>query len=173
MRFPHLGLRVIERAEPNAMARVVYDVRHVATQDAAFDALAARDFDAKRMAVVETSAPLERTSFPREAHAARYLLDGHDEVVIEANAAQDGLLVVAESYDPGWRASIDGREVTVLRVNGMQQGVLLPRGRHEVRLRYHAMGFTPGVILSAVTLALVLVMAWRSRAHTAAAAAAG
>ena len=43
---------------------------------------------------------------------------------------------VAEKYDPGWKATVNGKPAEVLRVDYMFQGLFLPgAGRHEIVLR--------------------------------------
>ncbi len=47
-----------------------------------------------------------------------------------------GYLVAANAYDPGWKATLDGAEVPVLRANYAFQAVEIPPGTWEVELRY-------------------------------------
>ncbi len=82
------------------------------------------------------------------------------EVAVESPGA--ALLVVAEAWYPGWRASIAGREVPCFPVNGWMRGVRVPAGRSVVRLAYHQNGLLAGSVLSLVA-GLVLVWAGRSR----------
>jgi hypothetical protein len=67
---------------------------------------------------------------------------GRIEVRTDAGARQ--LLVVSESFDAGWVATIDGREATVEQVNGDFLGSVVPAGRHDIALtfspRFLAMG---------------------------------
>lgn len=67
------------------------------------------------------------------------------------HAAGPGLLVVAESWDPGWAARVDGKPTPILRVNDVQIGVPLTKGTHRVTLRYRARGLRAGLGLMAVT----------------------
>jgi hypothetical protein len=63
-----------------------------------------------------------------------------------------GRLVVAETWDPGWRAWIDGRPAAVERLPGILMGIPVGPGAGSVELRYHPDGFVPGLALSAVGL---------------------
>jgi Bacterial membrane protein YfhO len=162
--FPELDVRVVARREPAAMARVVYEVHHVSAQAAAFEQLAAQAFDVRNTAIVEARTPLkDAAATPVPATPARYSVDKDEEQVIEAQASQPGLLVIAQTYDPSWRATVDGREAALLRVNAMQQGVLLTAGLHEVRLRYRAPGLLWGTLVSVATLLLVCIAWWKGR----------
>ncbi len=46
------------------------------------------------------------------------------------------LLRVADRYETGWQARVDGRPEPVRRVDYMFQGVFVPAGEHTVELRY-------------------------------------
>jgi hypothetical protein len=73
-------------------------------------------------------------------------------VRLEVKAARPALLVVAESWYPGWRGSVDGQPVEVLRANYLSQGVVVPAGTHMVELRYAPGAFTYGAITSMLGL---------------------
>ena len=68
-------------------------------------------------------------------------------------AAGPTILRVSEKYDPNWKAWVDGQPVPVLRVDYIFQGVALPAGQHEVRLR-----FAPAIWPLAVQVAGMLLM---------------
>jgi uncharacterized membrane protein YfhO len=72
---------------------------------------------------------------------------------IEVRAEGPGLLVVAESWDPGWSARVDGAPAGVLRVNQAQLGIPLGPGTHRVFLRHRPAGFAAGVALALLAAA--------------------
>jgi hypothetical protein len=78
-----------------------------------------------------------------------------------------GRLVVAETWDPGWRATVGGRPAAVEPHRGVLMEVPVGPGADRLELRYHPDGLVPGMILSAVGLAAVAVGALRRRARTA------
>jgi hypothetical protein len=76
-----------------------------------------------------------------------------------------GLLVVAESYDEGWSASVDGHEATIMLANGYQCGVFVPADSQAVVFRYRPAGLRAGAVLSLTCLGLCIawgVRAWRT-----------
>ncbi|HSD65958.1 MAG TPA: hypothetical protein VLF95_04615, partial [Vicinamibacteria bacterium] len=72
-------------------------------------------------------------------------------------AAGPGLLVLAEGWDAGWTAAVDGREARVLRVNGDRVGVVLPEGNHRVLLAHRARGLGTGIALATLAAAALAV----------------
>jgi hypothetical protein len=82
-----------------------------------------------------------------------------------ADSPDGGYLVLAESWYPGWTATIDGVPADVLRANHLVQAVVLPPGRHEVRFVYRSRSLRRGcaVALGALLVPAVAVAAVRLR----------
>ena len=64
-------------------------------------------------------------------------------------------LVVAETWDPGWKATVDGQAVAIEPRDGILMTVPLPAGSGSVDLRYHPAGFTLGMMLSLLGLGVL------------------
>jgi hypothetical protein len=87
--------------------------------------------------------------------SARLLVDEPEHLVIETESTGPGWLVVADTYDPGWTATIDGRPATIHPANLAQRGIAIPSaGSFRVEMSYTPAGFELGVGLSIVGLAL-------------------
>jgi len=79
-----------------------------------------------------------------------------------------GRLVIAESWDAGWRGSINGKAVDVEMKDGLMMAVSAPPGPARLSLRYVPVGLLPGLAISLAALALALAMVMlRSRARAA------
>jgi hypothetical protein len=79
-------------------------------------------------------------------------------IEIDARMGCDAIVVVSESWAPGWRAEIDGRPAPVHRVNGGMRGVAVPKGSHRVILAYRPNSVVLGAALTLCGLiGLVLV----------------
>nr|NIP86480.1 YfhO family protein [Planctomycetales bacterium] len=66
------------------------------------------------------------------------------------------LLVVAESFHPGWQALIDGQPAAVRRVNGDFIGCEVPAGRHHVQLGFRPASLKKGTTFTCCGLGLML-----------------
>ena len=92
-------------------------------------------------------------------------------VVVNTDLDSAGFLVLTDSYYPGWKAFVDGKESAVLRANYMFRAVALGPGRHVVEFRYVPASLTVGAAISLLTLlALVAFLIHNLRvchAHTA------
>ena len=77
---------------------------------------------------------------------------------IQVDCPASRLLVISESYHPGWQATIDGRPERLLRVNGDFLGCVVPGGKHEVGLAFRPASLRWGLLLSCAGLLLTLLI---------------
>jgi hypothetical protein len=153
-------------ANPHALPRafLVGGVAAASGPEDALRQLVAPGFDPRRSVVVETDAkldPMPPADAPGDARITAYQ---SERVVVEAQAASPAWLVLTDSFDPDWSATIDREPARVLPADGMFRAVPLPPGRWEVEFRYRPRALRWGSVASALTLLLVLGLAWRWRA---------
>ena len=71
-----------------------------------------------------------------------------DRLVIRAEMACNGMVILSDAFYPGWRARVDHRPAEIHEVNGAMRGVAVPRGRHIVTMRYRPVSVYLGAALS-------------------------
>jgi uncharacterized membrane protein YfhO len=79
------------------------------------------------------------------------------------------VLVLTDVSYPGWKATVDGKDVDLERVDYLLRGVPVPPGRHRVEMRYEPASWRVGWITSLVSLIVLLglvVAGIRLRART-------
>ncbi|WP_030681734.1 DUF3367 domain-containing protein [Streptomyces cellulosae] len=117
-----------------------------------------------------TDVTLTRGTVPEASPAGRELrvrdwLGDRREATVGSGAAS--YMTTYENYNDGWRATLDGKELTPVRLDGWQQGWRIPAGAGgTVKLSYEpATTYDAGLIGSAVALAALLGLAlWRRNA---------
>src|SRR4029079_469713 len=57
--------------------------------------------------------------------AARIAKAGANDVTVEASLPSEGFLVLRDSYDVSWRATVDGQPAEMVRANGLYRAVRL------------------------------------------------
>jgi hypothetical protein len=82
-----------------------------------------------------------------------------ERIEIEAEADRPTLVVLRDTFAPGWVARVDGSPAPVLRADGRHRAVPIGAGRHRVILSYRAPGLVAGFVLS-VASGLVLLLLW-------------
>jgi hypothetical protein len=125
--------------------------------------LADRSFDPRRIVLLDSAdAPvLEFAAGPSSVT----LRDSPNTVTIRATSEFGGFLVLADTFYPGWQATLDGQPIRILRANYAFRAVALPPGEHTVVFQYAPLSFRVGVAISLVALAIVvgwlIFLSWR------------
>ncbi len=76
----------------------------------------------------------------------------------EVESLCTALLVVNDSYFPGWAATLDGQSTEILRANSLVRGIVVPAGKHEVAFAYRPASFRIGAATSGITLVVLLLV---------------
>jgi hypothetical protein len=126
-------------------------------------------FDPARSAYVEQDPNIAPTPGAAPGSAV-YREVTPEDVRVTVDTPTPALVVVRNSYDAGWSATVDGRPAPLLATDYLVQGVAVPAGRHEVRLVYHdgdvIWGMRLGLIVWIILLASIpaaLLLERRSR----------
>jgi len=99
------------------------------------------------------------------AGAAGIVLDRPGLLIAQTEGGSPSLLVVAESYHDGWRATVDGRPAAVIRAQGDFLGCRLEPGRHRVELRFRPVSLMLGKLGTAVGILLLAGLFWPRKAE--------
>ena len=84
-------------------------------------------------------------------------------VTVAASAEGPALLVLADTWDPNWRPTVDGEPADLLRANHWQRAVVLPEGEHTVRFEYDDSEVVAGGAVTAASLLLIAALAFADR----------
>lgn len=132
-----------------------------------FQAILDPRFDARRLAVVSDTSPLQA---PRITAAPAPLViaattsnysPGHATVALGEPSPKGAALVVSENYYPGWRATVDGLPQPTFRADFNLIGVQLPAGSRKIELTFQdpAVGMGKAVTILALLLAAAALAA--------------
>lgn len=74
---------------------------------------------------------------PADSTASIKILN-YDEALIEAevNASGNNFVFIGNSYHPGWNAYSNGEKIKVYKTNHGYLGVVIPKGKHNLRIEY-------------------------------------
>ncbi len=82
----------------------------------------------------------------------------NERAVFEVTSARKQFLFMSDTWYPGWKAYIDGKETHIYRANYAFRAVAVPPGQHTVMFCYKPWWYTAGIIISLVTLASILLL---------------
>lgn len=149
------GLNVYQRPDAFPRVRTFHEVRRISSGAELMPVLnSMKPEELASQAVVTASTPnLEKCGGQDTAEIRHY---DPSRVVIEARMACRGLVVLADTDFPGWRATVDGRDTAIVPVYGQIRGVAVDAGRHEIEFKFRPMSVYAGVFISLISLAFAL-----------------
>jgi hypothetical protein len=143
----------LKDAEP--LATIAPTVTSADDLDHALGLVTAPGFDPSRVTVVEP--PVVATSMP-SARPAEVSIERVSPIEVRIHVEPDaaGVLTIRDAFDPGWRATADGRPASTLPVDGFLLGVVLPTGARDVVLTYHDDAVIRGLVIGGVAWPVLL-----------------
>ncbi len=122
----------------------------------ALQRLSTAEFEPLREVILDGDAPIRPSSHLK----AQAIIERYDNnvVTIQTAASEDGILVLADSHYPGWKAFVDGKETKIFKANHFFRAVVSPKGNHRIEFRYEPWSFRLGIIISTFTLVCVVAI---------------
>jgi hypothetical protein len=160
--FEEGELKVFEMGDPFERAWLVPSVEVMADGSAIVQRLAAAELELRQIALA--SVPPALPLRPAATGTVSVSEFSPTYLEVDVTTQENQLLVLSQIYYPGWRAEIDGRPVDLLRLNLVQQGLVIPAGDHLVRLSFRPNSFIAGsLITGAAFLLSVGMLIWNRR----------
>jgi hypothetical protein len=150
-------VRVLENPRALPQAWIVHDALQVADGEA-LPLLKTGEVDPRQTALLETSPPEMAPAFDSAADRVTTLDSEPDMLRLATVTDAPGLLMLSESFDPGWRAYIDGEPAPVLVADHLLRAVPLLAGKHVVELRYEPRSLQIGIAISSATALVTLIL---------------
>jgi hypothetical protein len=149
-------------SNPDALARVLAPRRVVFVADSNAARGMLDTLDPAETAVVEGSRG------PLSPGPTQVQITGYEDNLyrVRYTAPSDCLLRFAVPYFPGWRATVEGRELRVQPTDYALSGVIVPAGAHELTFSYRSRYFLTGAMVSGLTLLVLVGIAGMERRRT-------
>jgi len=81
-----------------------------------------------------------------------------NKVQITANLRDSsGLLYLADTYTPDWKAFVNGKEQAIIKTNIIFRGVQLPKGQSTIVMQYQPKSFTIGLGLTSIGIIFTII----------------
>lgn len=160
------GVRIYELSGVLPRAFVVGHVRPVSSDDDVRAMLLSAGFDPRGEAIV--AAPFPPLTSPLSSNAASstkvdFSREGGTVAKVQVSLQTPGLLVLSEGFYPGWRATLDGVDVPIVRANSMMRAVAVPAGEHDVVFRFRPWSVMLGLAVTILgAIGLLLTSRWSS-----------
>ncbi len=115
-----------------------------------------KDFNLKQEIVLEKDPGINKTE--RDIGNAKIINYQPNNIEISVDAKNKALLFLADNYYKGWKATVDGKKVSILKADYTFRAVGVDEGKHSVRFWYDPWSFRLGLYLATVGLIGILIM---------------
>jgi len=92
-----------------------------------------------------------------------FISESNNRLSLRVEAETESILVLSDTFYPGWKVFVDGRKERILRANYNFRAVSLSRGVHQVEFVYAPLSFKLGAGLSIVGVISCAIIGWSSR----------
>ncbi len=113
----------------------------------------AKETDFTSTAFVDASVLFVPDNLPgiKRVHITEYT---PNKVSIDVETPSDAFLVLSDTYYPGWKARVDGKQMDIYRTNYTFRGVVVPKGAHVVTFSYEPDSLKFGAALSVLSVTI-------------------
>lgn len=151
------GVKVYQNQTVLPRAFFVYKTQVVDSPAASLARITDPAFAFRESAVLEAQPALALGPQPPVAPDVHLQTYQGDHVAFDVQTATNGLLVLTDTYMPGWHATIDGQTAPLYVADHAFRAVAVPAGRHQVTFSYAPLSFRLGALISGLTLIGVLL----------------
>lgn len=147
-------------------AFMVHRAELVSDPDEAVARMSVDGFNPAKVAVIEASPSREELASlaaSGEASVSEVEITDYkdDQITLTVETQRPGLLVLSDTYYPGWQAYVDGERTPIYPTDVALRSVYLEAGEHEVIFVYSPASFKLGAVISGLSLlALATFAGW-------------
>lgn len=170
------GVRWYQSEEAKPDAYLVHKIIAVDSADEAVDKISSPNFNSDEFVVLENSELGVKTwlqiaqnvgSKPSlSKDTVKYIRESNCSIALSTDSEEPSVLVINETFYPGWKATIDGRSAPIIHGNHLFKAVLLEAGRHKVQISYFPDSLKIGLLLSIIGIAGAVILLIRKPATT-------
>jgi len=153
------GLKVFENAGAIPRARLVHSTAVVPDETGVMAKVHDANTDLLRTVVLQGSAPTLDTCDGGTVEVARYRPTS---IVLHADSPCRAMVVLADVWYPGWKATVDGKPAQIWKAYNVVRGVVVDAGQHEVVMVYRPLSVFLGGALGGLGILLCVALQFHS-----------
>ncbi len=128
--------------------------------------LVSKNFDPEKIVLLDAEPknfPCVETSLKDKQKPVTIVTYESNSVELSVNSQEKKLLILSDSYYPGWKATINDKNTEILRANYLFRAVIIQPGENKVRFEYDPLSFKLGLIISMTTVLICGLYFWRKK----------
>jgi hypothetical protein len=149
---------IIENQSVLPRAYIPTSAQVVKSDDEALQRMSGFDFDPRKTVFMTDDLGL-----PRTMHGtARVQYETPTRTRLEMDMQTEGLVLLSDRWDAGWRAELDNTPCSIYRVDVALRGFRVPAGKHSIVCTYDPPSLRKGFAITLAGVAVLLVWsAWK------------
>jgi len=121
-------------------------------------------FNPQNTAIVEEGIPLQNNRETAKQYRLKIVSYTPNRIVVNLTNFEKGMLVLLDTYYPGWKVYIDGKPSKIYRTDYLFRGVYIAEeGNHKVVFLYRPKSFFIGAAITAITLFCCIWGLWKAK----------
>lgn len=155
-----------EHALPRAY--VVHRARFFKNKNDILKKIASDSFSPEREVLLEGEGKDFRGASGSNFSPVSILKYSSNEISMKTNLKRSGFLVLSDTFYPGWKAAVDGKETKIYIANYAFRAIYLGEGNHKIQFYYSPLSFKVGLLVSVSSVLILFTsfMLTRSKKFT-------
>jgi hypothetical protein len=165
-------IKIYKNRSPLPRAWLVKDFK-VMDSGAMLSRMTSRDFRPGGEVLIEeypkwTNLPVPVSPFTKggggvSGGEVEILSESNNGLTLQVKVAGDNLLVLSDTYYPGWKAFVNGKKTKIHRANYNFRAIPLPAGTHRVEFVYDPISFKLGAGVTLLGILSCIGIGWVAR----------
>ncbi|MEO1646217.1 MAG: YfhO family protein, partial [Chloroflexota bacterium] len=140
---------------PRPFAHLVYDIAVVGSDGHARELLLNPNFQTRETIILQTEPSLALPDSAPDDASATITEFAPERIVVSVDTPENAILSLALVDYPGWKATLNGEQVDILRAYGSLSAVEIPAGEHEVIFTFAPRIYYIGAGMSILTWSII------------------
>lgn len=148
------GFKIYENLQALARIKLYYDWQVLSDDRKIIETLYDQQFNPHEQVLLEKNPGIE----PSGAGEGSVKITNYQSATVEIDleGEKPAILLLTDSFYPGWKARIDDKPVEILRANYTFRALVVPEGNHKIIFYYHPRSFIWGAVISILAASLLI-----------------
>ncbi|MEK6819098.1 MAG: YfhO family protein [Nanoarchaeota archaeon] len=155
--FEDKSVAVLESKNALPRAFMVFDWEEINDDTLLLESLLNKNFSIREKILLSENPGIQRGDGKEVKNSVRYKKYREQESKLIVTTESSGMLFVSETFYPGWKAYVDGKEEKLLKANFAFRAIPILKGEHTVQFIYKPESFFLGLKISAFSLLVILL----------------
>lgn len=140
-------------------ARMVYAAKVISDDSAMKNAIMNADSELKNIAYMEKPPAISLSAANPDSvnHNIKTIEYGPNQQQYKVETSLNGILCLSDIWYPAWKATIDGKDIDIHRINWSLRGIEVPKGNHTIVMTYDSKAYATGSTITYSGLGLTIL----------------